>query len=116
MKKSITTQDLKEGMLVSCPLFKGIRVVIGPVYSIASNRSSCMYRVRLVDPETQIAQSFDFEDSRSAFWTEHSEKDDSMPPGHVPCNTYGCMAPKPEGHVFCASCLQDYRDDPDAYK
>lgn len=34
----------------------------------------------------------------------------------VPCNTYGCMDPKPEGSIFCAGCYQDYREDPDAYK
>ncbi len=34
----------------------------------------------------------------------------------VPCNTYGCTDPKPEGSIFCAGCYQDYKEDPDAYK
>jgi hypothetical protein len=34
----------------------------------------------------------------------------------VPCGTYGCTQPKPEGAIFCESCYQDYKEDPDAYK
>lgn len=34
----------------------------------------------------------------------------------VPCGNYGCTAPKNEFDVFCPSCYEDYKEDPDAYK
>ena len=39
-----------------------------------------------------------------------------VPVKMVPCGTYGCTEPKPEGSVFCKSCYLDYLEDPDAYK
>ena len=34
----------------------------------------------------------------------------------VVCGTYGCTNLKPEGFIFCETCQQDYRDDPEAFK
>lgn len=34
----------------------------------------------------------------------------------VPCDTYGCKAPKSEGATFCLTCYFDYLEDRDAYK
>lgn len=34
----------------------------------------------------------------------------------VPCGTYGCTNPRSEYDIMCASCLEDYKEDPDAYK
>lgn len=34
----------------------------------------------------------------------------------VPCGTYGCTEPRNEMDAMCASCYQDYLEDPDAYK
>lgn len=61
--KRCGTADLKEGMLVTCPHFENSpRVVIGHVYALAGARSRVLptYRVKLVDPKTGIANSFDF--------------------------------------------------------
>lgn len=34
----------------------------------------------------------------------------------VPCGVYGCTQPRLESATFCPSCLDDYRQDPEAYK
>ena len=34
----------------------------------------------------------------------------------VPCGVYGCTEPRNEMDPMCASCYQDYREDPDAFK
>jgi hypothetical protein len=34
----------------------------------------------------------------------------------IPCNTYGCMAGKRVGSIFCRDCREEYNADPDAFK
>lgn len=34
----------------------------------------------------------------------------------VPCGVYGCTEPKNAMDVMCASCLAEYKEDPDAFK
>lgn len=122
MKKQLRTADLKPGMLVSCPTFNGLRVIVEGPFALAVchpgryRTAGSMYRVKLADPITGIATSFDCSAGDGVnSWTLHDE-DDSMPDGMVECGTYGCKDPKPKGSVFCKSCYQDYLEDPDAYK
>ena len=45
-----------------------------------------------------------------------AERTASLEAEQIPCDTYGCKELKPRGSVFCPSCAQDYKEDPDAYK
>lgn len=55
-------------------------------------------------------------DQRLAHAKQLREMRPNVPVKMVPCGTYGCTEPKPEGAIFCKSCYQDYLEDPDAYK
>ena len=80
--KRCGTADLKEGMLVTCPHFENSpRVVVGHVYALAGNRSRVLptYRVKLVDPKTGIANSFDFSYPHDSFWTVHDQDEPNLP-------------------------------------
>ncbi len=82
-----------------------------------------MYRIRLADPLTGDAKNFDFPDpANTSFWCIHDDISEGevgnskIPPGFEPCGTFSCQLPKVKGRIFCPSCEEDYRQDPDAYK
>lgn len=66
-------------------------------------------------PEVERIQKTIIALAAHAKWrAEIEEKRKNAP--MVPCGTYGCTEPRNEMDVMCASCYQDYKEDPDAFK
>ena len=66
-------------------------------------------------PEVERIQKTIEAVAANAKWrAEIAEKYKNAP--MVPCGVYGCTEPKNAMAIMCNSCLQDYKEDPDAFK
>jgi hypothetical protein len=70
----------------------------------------------LVKPERVegLRREMHAEAAHAKWKAEHDEK--MKHAKMVPCGMYGCDTPRNEYHIMCTDCIQEMKDDPDAFK